>query len=208
MTQAVHETLVTVFKEHLPVVFNGNGYSAEWQAEAKRRGLPNYKDSVSVLAHYSDSSVMNVLTQNNVLSERELLARQDILFENYIRDIHVEVKLTSSIGRSMILPACMRWLDMAGTLASHTEKLGQSSSFEKNYYQKLQKLVTEFYASLNDLDEEHKKTDALTGALVRAEATRDNLIPRMNACRALADQLEKIVDDSLWVLPKYNEMLW
>ena len=97
---------------------------------------------------------------------------------------------------------------MAGTLASHTEKLGQSSSFEKNYYQKLQKLVTEFYASLNDLDEEHKKTDALTGALVRAEATRDNLIPRMNACRALADQLEKIVDDSLWVLPKYNEMLW
>lgn len=208
LTEAVHETLVTVFKEHLPVVFNGNGYSAEWQAEAKRRGLPNYKDSVSVLAHYSDSNVMNVLTQNGVLSERELLARQDILLENYIRDIHVEVKLTVSMGRSLILPSCLRWLDEAGTFALKAEKLGQSANFEKAYYQNLQKLITEFYAALNELDEEHKKTDSLSGALVRAEATRDNLIPRMNTCRALADTLEKIVDDSLWVLPKYNEMLW
>lgn len=208
LTEAVHETLVTVFKEHLPVVFNGNGYSAEWQAEAKRRGLPNYKDSVSVLAHYSDSSVMNVLTQNGVLSERELLARQDILLENYIRDIHVEVKLTVSMGRSLILPVCLRWLDEAGTLVLKAEKLGQTASFEKTYYQNLQALVAEFYAALNELDEEHKKADSLFGALVRAEATRDNLIPRMNNCRALADKLEKIVDDSLWVLPKYNEMLW
>lgn len=208
LTQAVHETLVTVFKEHLPVVFNGNGYSAEWQAEAARRGLPNYKDSVSVLAHYSDSNVMNVLTQNGVLSERELLARQDILLENYIRDIHVEVKLTVSMGRSLILPSCMRWLDEASALVLKAEQLGQTAGFEKAYYQNLQTLVAEFYASLNELDEEHKKVDSLSGALVRAEATRDRLIPRMNNCRALADKLEKIVDDSLWVLPKYNEMLW
>lgn len=208
LTQAVHETLVTVFKEHLPVVFNGNGYSAEWQVEAARRGLPNYKDSVSVLAHYSDSNVMNVLTQNGVLSERELLARQDILLENYIRDIHVEVKLTVSMGRSLILPSCMRWLDEASALVLKAEQLGQTAGFEKAYYHNLQTLVAEFYASLNELDEEHKKVDSLSGALVRAEATRDRLIPRMNNCRALADKLEKIVDDSLWVLPKYNEMLW
>ena len=211
LTQAVHDTLVEVFKEHLPVVFNGNGYGEEWQEEAKRRGLPNLKDSVSVLAHYNDPSLMNVLTQNGVLSERELLARQDILLENYIRDIHVEVKLTVSMGRSIILPACLRWLKTAGDLAVNAEKLqsgAAASSFEAQYCQKLRTLTAEFYAALNELDEEHIKTDNLSGVLVRAEATRDNLIPRMNACRALADKLEKIVDDSVWPLPKYNEMLW
>ena len=211
LTQAVHDTLVEVFKEHLPVVFNGNGYGEEWQEEAKRRGLPNLKDSVSVLAHYNDPSLMNVLTQNGVLSERELLARQDILLENYIRDIHVEVKLTVSMGRSIILPACLRWLKTAGDLAVNAEKLqGETaaSGFEAQYCQKLRTLTAEFYAALNELDEEHIKTDNLSGVLVRAEATRDNLIPRMNACRALADKLEKIVDDSVWPLPKYNEMLW
>lgn len=208
LTQAVHDTLVSVFKEHLPVVFNGNGYGEEWQEEAKRRGLPNFRDSVSVLAHYNDPSVMNALTQNGVLSERELLARQDILLENYIRDIHVEVKLTSSIGRSVILPACMRWLKNAGELALNAEKLHMPTGFEAEYYLTLRTLTAELHTALNELDEEHAKTDNLSGVLVRAEATRDNLIPRMNACRSLADKLEKIVDDSYWPLPKYNEMLW
>lgn len=112
------------------------------------------------------------------------------------------------MGRSLILPVCLRWLDEAGTLVLKAEKLGQTASFEKTYYQNLQALVAEFYAARNELDEGHKKADSLLGTLVRAEATKDNLIPRMNNCRALADKLEKIVDDSLWVLPKYNEMLW
>ena len=106
------------------------------------------------------------------------------------------------------MPSCLRWLDEVSALVLKAEKIGQTAGFEKNYYQNLQTLVTEFYAALNELDEEHKKADSLSGALVRAKATRDNLIPRMNQCRALADTLEKIVDDSLWVLPKYNEMLW
>ncbi len=215
LAQAVHETLAAVFKAHFPIVFNGNGYGKEWQEEAKRRGLPDFKDTVSVLAHYSDSSVMNVLIQNGVLSERELLARQDILFENYIRDIHVEVKLTLSMGRSILLPSCLQWLNKVGELAEKAEELcGKQSvtqgaaNFEMHYYQQLRELIAEFYNNLNELDEEHIKTDSLSGVFARAEATRDRLIPCMNKCRAVADKLEKIVDDNLWPLPKYNEMLW
>ena len=158
---------------------------------------------------------MNVLIQNGVLSERELLARQDILFENYIRDIHVEVKLTLSMGRSILLPSCLQWLNKVGELAEKAEELcGKQSvtqdaaNFEMHYYQQLRELIAEFYNNLNELDEEHIKTDSLSGVFARAEATRDRLIPCMNKCRAVADKLEKIVDDNLWPLPKYNEMLW
>ena len=210
LNAAVQDLLARLFKEHSPVIFNGNGYAPEWQDEAARRGLPNLKDSVSALARYSDAEVMDVFLRHGVLTEREMLARQEILLENYIRAVHVETKLTSSLGRSVILPASLRWLKDMAELAATTHALAEPGTPlpEEVYYKILRRHVSCLMAALDDLDSTHERLDAMEGALVRAEAARDELIPLMAACRAHADALETMVDDDRWPLPKYNELLW
>ena len=210
LNTAVQELLARLFKEHMTVVFNGNGYSQEWQEEAEKRGLPNLKDSVSAIARYSDAEVMDVFLRHGVLSEREMLARQDILLETYIRAVHVETKLVSSIGRSVILPASLRWLKEMGELAAMTRVLNEPGVPlpEEDYYKTLRRHVTGLLAALDALDAKHEQLDAMEGTLPRAEAARNELLPLMAACRVHADALETMVDDDRWPLPKYNELLW
>ena len=211
LPEAVDSLLSGLFKEHLPIVFDGNGYAQEWQEEAARRGLPNLQDTVSVLAHYNDPAVMEAFMRHGVLSERELLARQEILFEHYIRDIHVETKLVSSMGRALLLPVGMEWMRCMGNLATLAlELVGQEQGTlpEKAYYTRVRTHVVALMAALDELDARHEELDNLEGILERAKGARDTLLPLMTACRTHADALELLVDDALWPLPKYNEMLW
>ena len=212
LAEAVQSALPRLFTEHLPVVFDGNGYAPQWQEEATRRGLPNLKDSVSALAHYSDSSVMEAFQRHGVLSGRELLARQEILFEHYIRDIHVETKLVSGLGRSFILPVGLKWMQRVGSLAKLTLELagGDKNSLpEEEYFFRVRRHVDALMEALDRLDVLHAELDDMAGdTRIRAEKTRDILLPVMADCRVHADALELMVDDALWPLPKYNEMLW
>jgi glutamine synthetase len=207
LNKAVQGVLAKMYKDHLPIVFNGNGYSDEWQEEAARRGLPNLKDSVRVIARYSDPEVKAVFMRHGVLSERELLARQEILLENYIKAVHVETKLTQIMGRSVILPVGVRWAAKAAKLALAAKTLG-GALVEGEYYALVQEHVAGLFKALNALDAKHLELDAMDGVEIRAEAARDNLLPLMAECREHADALEGIVDDIDWPLPKYNEMLW
>ncbi len=211
LNHAAQELLARLFGEHLPVVFSGNGYSKEWQEEAARRGLPNLKDTVSAVARYSDPETMSALLRHGVFSEREILARQEILLETYIRAVHLETKLVSGMGRSSILPVAMEWLGKMGKVAASSRALVSPEAPqlpEEAYYAELRGHVCGLMDALNRLDARHTELDAMTGVLARAEASRDVLLPLMAECRAHADALEVMVDDGLWQLPKYNELLW
>ena len=207
LNRAVQGLLATLYAEHMPIVFNGNGYSAEWQAEAAQRRLPNDRDSVSAIARYSAPDVMAVFMRHGVLSERELLARQEILFETYIKAVHVETKLTQVMGRSVILPAGVLWAKEAAALAASARALGESAA-EEAYYNDIKPHIAGLMAALKALDAKHEELDAMTGVAARAAAARDALLPLMAECRKHADALEGMVHDALWPLPKYNEMLW
>lgn len=89
LNAAIQSLLAKLFAEHMPIVFDGNGYSDEWLAEAEKRGLPNLKDTVAALAHYSDKDVMAVFERHGVLSPREMLSRQEILLENYTHSVSI-----------------------------------------------------------------------------------------------------------------------
>ena len=210
LNKAVQTLLAKLFKEHMPIVFNGNGYTEEWQDEAARRGLPNFKDSVTAISHYSDPEVMDVFLSTSVLSERELLARQEILFENYIRHIHMEAKLTISMGRSVILPAALTALKNMGEVVASVRAVVDDTETlpEETLYKTMRGHVLGLMRAVDSLDKEHDRLDAMTGTLKRAEASRDVLVPGMAECRAHADALEAVMDDALWPLPKYGEMLW
>ncbi len=212
LTKAVQSLLARLFREHRPAIFNGNGYSQEWQEEAARRGLHNMKDSVVTLAHYSDPEVMDTFLRHGVLSERELLARQEILLETYIRAVHVETKLTSSLGRSVILPVALGHLKKTGKLAMNARVLADDKASrplpEETWYARVREHVHGLAAALDALDARHEILDAMVGTLARAEAARNDLLPLMAQVRTHADALEVMVDDDVWPLPKYNELLW
>jgi glutamine synthetase len=204
---AVQELLAKLYKEHRPVVFNGNSYSEEWELEAAQRGLPNFKDSVTALSHYADPEVMAVFLRHGVLSEREIMARQEILQENYVKALHVETKLVQVLGRSVILPAC---LNFAAKVAAFTasEQTAGVPCVGLDYYARIHSHIAGLLQSLADLDARHEELDALQGIPTKAKAARDILLPLLAQCRLHVDALEGMVDDADWPLPKYNEMLW
>lgn len=211
LESAVQALLARSYKESMPVVFNGNGYSGEWQKEAAKRGLPNLPDTVSVISRYSDPEVMETFLRQGVLSERELLARQEILFEHYIRDIHIETKLVQNLGRAVILPVALRWtgkLGQAARLASELAPENEKKIPEMEYYARARDHLIGLMDALDKLDATHDELDKMTGTEKRAQAARDRLLPLMAECRLHADTLETMVDDAVWPLPKYNEMLW
>ncbi|MDR1577970.1 MAG: glutamine synthetase III [Deltaproteobacteria bacterium] len=209
--KAAHLVLPKFFERHLPVVFNGNNYAPEWEVEAQKRGLWNLKDSVAALSHYTDPEVRDVFTRHGVLSERELEARQEVLLENYIRVVHVETKLTQTLGWSSILPVALTTLKKAADLVKAVAELPRPSAAikpEEHFYQKAYTHVALLTSLLEELDKKHVELDATEGLLKRAEGARDILLPLLTKIRAEVDALELIVDDNLWPLPKYGELLW
>ena len=210
LTSALQEILPRLFREHLPVVFNGNGYSASWPEEAARRGLPNHANTVDALARYSDPEVMEVFLRHGVLSEREITARQEILLESYAKTVRIEGQLLADMARGQILPTARKAQSEACDLVLKTRAAtGESKCPQeeaqlatlRRHADALQEGVARLEQALAD---EAKESDALKQAI----AARDAILPAMNECRAEADALERLLDDSQWPLPKYAELLW
>jgi Uncharacterized protein related to glutamine synthetase len=207
--RAVQKLLVRLYREHMPVVFNGNGYSAEWQMEAARRKLPNNRDSVSAIFAYSDNNVMDAFMRHGTLNERELLARQEILLEAYIKSVMVEAKLTLSMGRTVILPVALSWLKEVGdTLVQIREVAEPGQIPEEDYYLRIRGHIAALFTALNTLAAKIAALKDIRKTAARGQAVRDTIIPAMNECRIHGDALEELVSDETWPLPKYNELLW
>ena len=182
------------------VLFEGNGYSEEWHAEAARRGLPNNRTTVDALPALTTDKAKALFSSFGVLSERELTARADINWERYVKVQDIEASTSLDIARTMILPVAVSYLGrlhaagpskavlhLAETVAGYTDEL-----------------VDRIHAL------EHAQHEAHSAGDVQAEARIfvDEVIPAQNALREIADTLETVVPDDLWPLPKYRELLF
>ncbi len=210
LNEALQTLLPRLFKENLPIVFNGNGYSEEWPKEAAERGLPNYANTVEALEHYTDKDVMNVFLRHGILNEREMVSRQEILLETYAKTVLIEGRLMADMIRSQILPACRKAETEAAdsllkTRAAAGEKAARAGEEYFNdihsHLEALQDGVEKLETAIHDAQRENNADG-------QAKAARDFVLPAMSVCREHADYLERRVDDSLWPLPKYSELLW
>ena len=210
LNAALQDLLPRLFKQHMPVVFNGNGYSAAWPKEAAKRGLPNYNNTVAALEHYSDPEVMNVFLRHGILSEREILARQEILLENYGKTLCIEGNLMVNMVRSMVLPQCLEAQTKAADAVLKTRAVlgDKSAAREEGYFKLLHTHITALQTGVEKLEKAVEKTQGVQDALEQAKEARDSILTAMTECRVHADTLERLVEDSLWVLPKYSELLW
>jgi len=208
LVKALQDFLPREFKARQAVIFNGNGYSAEWQKEAARRGLPNLATTVDALEHYSDPEVMNVFLRHGILSEREMLARQEILFETYAKDLIIEGRVLCDLVRAKVLPPSRLAQASACALAAQTRDAGLDPAGELAQARLLQGHVAGLEKLTAELEQTIAKVQEADGAPAQARLARDAILPLMDGIRAHADALERQVDDRLWELPKYSELLW
>jgi glutamine synthetase len=204
LSGAIEKLLQQIISEHKAVIFNGNGYSAEWQEEAKRRGLPNLKATPEALDVLVTPKNIALFEKYGVLSEREMRSRYEIYLERYCKDINAEANSAVQIAKTMILPAGYRYQGELVDTASKLKSIGQT--VHMGTLDKLTKLVGAFEQRIEALE----TALAHGGHDLRAEVTHfhDDVIPAMVSLRETADQIESILPDDLWPLPTYREMLF
>jgi len=205
LNTAIQALLQDIINEHGAVVFNGDGYSAEWHAEAEKRGLLNLKTTPESLKIYELPETVKLFEKYGVLSPRELHSRYEIYLEQYIKTIVVESKLAIELATTVILPSALRYLTQLGEAAGAAKTLGVS--VELKAPGKVAKLATELEQSVEALEAAAAHHGA-KDAHAEAEYLCQKVLPAMAKVRGAADALEGIVADELWPLPTYQEMLF
>ncbi len=208
ITNVLQEYLPKVFKEHMPVVFNGNGYSEEWHKEAAKRGLLNLKNTVEALDIYNTKNVKDAFARFEVLNEREVIARQEILFDTYAKSIQIEATVLINLVKERILPVVQEAQRKLGELAVSTKAVMGEAKAEEDFFKQVRSAVLGLSVDIEKLQVQLDKTATIEDVEKQAHDALDTLIPLMESCRVYADSLERIVNDKEWPLPKYFELLW
>lgn len=211
LESAVQKVLQDNLKKHEPILFNGDNYSSEWEAEAARRGLPNIRSSVDALAALVEPEARAMFKRHGVYTDTELDARYTILLESYIKTINIEAQLTADMARTLILPAAFRYqADVASTLrATREASPAADTTAAERCLKELSALTARLTNAVDRLDESRSKVDHRGKDVAgHARVYRDQIKPAMEEVRAAADALELIVDDQYWPIPKYRELLF
>ena len=208
LKDALQELLPRLFREHQNVVFNGNGYADSWPVEAERRGLLNLANTVDALERYDSPEVMNVFLRQNVLSEREMLARQDILLDNYAKNVSIEGAVMLEMIRTRVLPAALSEQSEAAELVARTRAVLGEAEPELERFSALRRHASALAMTAASLEENLAVLHGTEDLHTAARAARDGVLPAMQRCREHCDALERMISAEHWPLPSYAEMLW
>jgi len=207
---AINIVVKDVLAENQRVIWNGDNYTKEWHAEAAKRGLPNLRNTVDAVESLEDKDIIKLLSTYGVLSEEEVSSRHTIMLENYIKTINIEALTASNIARQQLLPASLKYqLQLADTVnATKAAGVKTAAAAEKGL-KEVAGLTAALAEAIDELDKTRAEADEHGGDHSKhAKYTRDEVVPAMLKVREAADALELLVDDELWPLPKYREMLF
>ena len=209
-TSAAIALVKRTIRDHRRVIFNGNGYTAEWEEEAARRGLPNKKNTPAALPALVDPKNIQLMEDFGVLTKVEMESRYEVEMEHYAKIINIEALTMLEMARKQLLPAVNSYMsEVANTAAT---KLAVSEALSvRNETKTLTKLSADADAMSDAIDVLQDVVDAaeaLTSESEKAVAFHDNVLPAMDALRAAADDAETICGEDYWPLPSYSKMLY
>ena len=209
-TSAAIALIKRTIRDHRRVIFNGNGYTAEWEEEAARRGLPNKKNTPAALPALVDPKNIQLMEDFGVLTKVEMESRYEVEMEHYAKIINIEALTMLEMARKQLLPAVNSYMsEVANTAAT---KLAVSEALSvRSETKTLTRLSTDADAMSDAIDVLQDVVDAaeaLTSESEKAVAFHDNVIPAMDALRAAADDAETICGEDYWPLPSYSKMLY
>lgn len=204
---ALGKVLKDAFEEVDDILFSGDGYSAEWQEEAKKRGLLELKTTREALPYLTSEKSVQLFGNYNVLSENELESRLEIYLEQYFLTLNIEAETTEDIARTMIVPAAIRYLNEILATNDRGKTSGLEITSTKTLAEELNTVLSQLLVAIERLG---KVNAELGGETIpeKAEHLSQNVLPEMNKVRESADKLEKLVADDFWPLPSYREMLF
>ena len=205
--KALGQVLSDRLEECKAVIFNGDGYSDDWQKEAEKRGLLNLKTTPDALPHLSSKENVKLFKKYKVLNDKEVHSRQEIWTEQYITTRTIEVDTIESIAKTMIYPATVRYIGELSKAAEKAEKLGIDNSGSKSMLTKVNDGLNKLGSALDKLADvqanlKYKDTSD------HASKVESEVLPVMNEIRDAIDFLERYVADDYWPLPVYREMLF
>ena len=205
---ALHDLLVKNIKDHKRIIFNGNGYGAEWLEEAEKRGLPNLRSTVDAIPCITEEKNVKVFTKFGVYSEVELHAREEINFENYSKVINIEALTAADMAKTEILPAVMKCAKDVCDIATSKKAVGVDPVVETEMATKINTLTIALSEKAKALSDAVVKAQSIADAHEMARFYHDEVFADMQSLRAVADELETIVGEEYWPFPTYDELLF
>ena len=211
---AIFETLKAYIKESKPIRFDGNGYCDEWKAEAARRGLDCENSVPLQYDAYLKPEVIRMFRETGVLSEKELEARNEVKWEIYIKKVQSEARVLGDVSMNHIIPVVLHYQSL---LLSNITKLKETFSPEeyedlsaepRRLVRKISKHVNAVTRMTDEMIEARKKANVITDYRSKAIAYHDTVVPFLDEIREHIDELELMVDNQMWPLPKYRELLF
>ncbi|MBR4799673.1 MAG: glutamine synthetase type III, partial [Clostridia bacterium] len=206
---ALNSLIRRTVKEHRRIIFNGDGYSPEWEREAERRGLLNLRTTADALPYYASEKNISLFTRHRVFTEKEMLSRRDILADSYCKIITIEALTMCDMASRDILPAIGGYI--AGLASAKNALSAAGSPVPKHETETLSRLCAlsdGIYASLTSLRAGTEKVRASMGKEECPALCRDEIIPLMDSLRRDADEAETLVKRDLWPFPTYGDLLY
>lgn len=212
--EAIFRVLEKYIRETEDILFEGNGYSQEWVEEAERRGLPNHRNTPQALKELITPSTLELFSSNNIFSKKELHARHEIRLENYAKVLQIESRSLADISGNHIIPAAIRYQNMLIENVKGLKEVlpaplfKEHSAMQLNIITKISEHVSKIRSTTSEMINERKNANVIEDMEERAFAYCNNVKPLMEQIRYHIDKLEILVEDQMWPLPKYRELMF
>ena len=196
------------FTEHQRIIFNGNGYSKEWEEEAARRGLLNLPTAVDVYPYLTEEKNVRAFTSHGVMSRIEMECRKEILLENYSKQINIEALTMIDMAMKNYIPAVNAYIaEISGVAASKMAVCPHlACKMESELIERLSELNLRAYEAVKTLERTDKKAAAIKDALKQAQYYRDKVLPAMEKLRCAVDEMETLTAAEYWPYPSYGDL--
>ena len=211
---AIFNAVKRYIKASKNIRFEGNSYSAEWLKEAEKRGLSNNRNTPDALPAFISEKSIGLFEKHNVMTRTELLARYEIKLEKYIKKIQIEARVLGDLAVNHILPTAIQYQNRLIENAKGLQEVLDSKTYvqlsrnQLNTIKEISEHVSSIKEGVTEMVEARKKANVIADFAPKAVAYRDTVLPCFDVIRGHVDKLELLVDDNLWPLPKYRELLF
>ena len=205
----IKDIIKDFFENHKRIIFSGDGYSAEWEEEAKNRGLSNKSNTVDAILTLKDDSMVNMLIDLGIYSQVEINSRYEVLLDSYAKCIQVEALTALKMAKNEIYPSVIRYLGDIAEASNNIAKNGIDNTYLIDDLNNISKLVTKTKTRIKMLETHSIKAQNTTSSkLDSAYIWRDDVLVSMEKLRKIVDELETIVDKKYWPMPTYVDLLF
>lgn len=205
---AVHDLIKKYATEHQRIVFNGNGYSDAWVAEAERRGLPNIKSMVEAIPSLTTDKAVAMFEKFKVFTKPELESRAEIKYESYSKAINIEARTMIDMASKQIIPAVIKYTKSLADTVIAVKGAGADAAVQEELLKEISALLAESKKALEALAEVTDKAAEMEEGEAQARFYHFDVVPAMAALRAPVDKLEMIVDKEAWPMPSYGDLIF